>query len=82
MADLDYNNNYSYSPFVLHRLLGPAAEPTPPTVDYAVVGVIVITLGLVLVIEVLRQKLDAATSEHSFSKVVVELMYRECKSTT
>ena len=82
MADLDYNNNYSYSPFVLHRLLGPTAEPTPPTVDYAVVGVIVITLGLVLVIEVLRQKLDAATSGHSFSKVVVELMYRECKSTT
>lgn len=81
MADFDYAKYSSFS--VFHRLLGPAAaaagEGEPAPVDYAVVGVIVITLGLILVIEVLRQQLDAATSGHSFSKVVVELMYRECK---
>jgi hypothetical protein len=80
MDDFDYANYSSFS--VFHRLLGPAAatgDDEPDPVDYAVVGVLVITLGLILVIEVLRQQLDAATSGHSFSKVVVELMYRECK---
>ena len=85
----DYDGRYAAfetpsSSSVLQRLLGGGggeedgeAMAGPPAVDYAVVGVIVITLGLVLVIEVLRQKLDAATSGHSFSKVLVELMYRE-----
>ncbi len=88
MADFDYVNHslFETSPSStllpspgLHRILGPAAGGESPVVDYTVVGVIVITLGLILVIEVLRHKLDEATSGHSFSKVVVELMYRECK---
>ena len=91
MADFDYDNDSLFEPSpsstllsssVLHRILGPAPAAggeSSPVVDYTVVGVIVITLGLILVIEVLRQKLDEATSGHSFSKVVVELMYRECK---
>jgi len=48
-----------------------------PTVDYAVISVIVITLALVLAIEVLRHQLDVAASGNKFFQTVLELMYRE-----
>ena len=50
-----------------------------PTVDYAVISVIVITLALVLAIEVLRHQLDVAASGNKFFQTVLELMYRERK---
>ena len=59
----------------VHRLLAPAGGA--PTVDYAVISVVVITLGLVLAIEVLRHQLDVAASGNIFFQTVVELMYRE-----
>lgn len=41
-----------------HRFLAPSGDA--PTVDYAVISVVVITLTLVLAIEVLRHQLDVA----------------------
>ncbi|KAL7540630.1 hypothetical protein ACHAXR_010673 [Thalassiosira sp. AJA248-18] len=59
----------------IHRLLAPAGGA--PTVDYAVISVVVITLGLVLAIEVLRHQLDVVASGNPFFQTVLELMYRE-----
>ena len=60
----------------VHRLL---AAGEAPTVDYAVISIVVITLGLVLAIEVIRHQLDVAASGNPFFQTVLELMYRECE---
>lgn len=73
-ADADIYPQSSGSSSV-HRFLAPAGEA--PTVDYAVISVVVITLGLVLAIEVLRHQLDVAASGNPFFQTVLELMYRE-----
>jgi len=61
-----------------HRFLAPDGLRVP-TVDYAVISVVVITLALVLFIEVMRHQLDVAASGNPFFQHVLELMYRECK---
>jgi len=58
-----------------HRLLVPAGGA--PTVDYSVISILIITLGVVLAVEVLRHQLDVAASGHPFFHTVLELMYRE-----
>ena len=60
-----------------HRMLAPAGGV--PTVDYAVIATVVLTLGLVLAIEVLRHQLDVAASGNPFFQSVLEGLYRECK---
>ena len=60
-----------------HRLLAP--DGGEPTVDYGVISVVVITLGMVLAIEVLRHRLDRAASGNPFFHTVLVLMYRECE---
>ena len=45
--------------------------------DYTVLAVVILTLALILVIEVLRHKLDEWASGNPFFKTVLELMYRE-----
>ena len=74
------NNSSSYFPHHEneHRFLAPDGLRVP-TVDYAVISVVVITLALVLFIEVMRHQLDVAASGNPFFQHVLELMYRECK---
>ena len=63
---LSYNNDHDIiSSYYYHssnlqnqRFLAPSGDA--PTVDYAVISVVVITLTLVLAIEVLRHQLDVA----------------------
>ena len=81
-----YNNEYDNSSYFSHhhyqdqehRFLAPDGLRVP-TVDYAVISVVVITLALVLFIEVMRHQLDVAASGNPFFQHVLELMYRECK---
>jgi hypothetical protein len=56
-----------------------AAAKTSP-LDYTVLGVAVITLGLILVVELIRHRLDVAATGRPFFKTVLEGVYRECKS--
>ena len=76
----EYDNSSSYFPHhqnEQHRFLAPDGLRVP-TVDYAVISVVVITLALVLFIEVMRHQLDVAASGNPFFQHVLELMYREC----
>lgn len=76
--DEDYEDDPLYSSSSsssIHRLLAPVGGT--PTVDYAVISVVVITLGLILAIEVGRHQLDVAASGNPFFHTVLELMYRE-----
>lgn len=56
-----------------HRFLAAPAM----VLDYTVLAVVIFTLALILVIEVLRHKLDIWASGNPFFKTVLELMYRE-----
>ncbi len=56
-----------------HRLLGASGM----VLDYTVLAVVILTLALILIIEVLRHKLDVWASGNPFFKTVLELMYRE-----
>ncbi len=49
--------------------------------DYSVISVVILTLGIVLVVEVLRHQLDVKASGNPFFRTVLELMYREREST-
>jgi len=73
-----YFSHHDYHHQNEHRFLAPDGLRVP-TVDYAVISVVVITLALVLFIEVMRHQLDVAASGNPFFQHVLELMYRECK---
>jgi hypothetical protein len=62
------------------RLL--AGEDGDPHVDYSVLSVGVMTLGLILVVEVLRHRIDHAALGRPFFKAVLEGVYSECKFAT
>ena len=49
----------------------------PVRVDYSVLSVGVMTLGLILVVEVLRHRLDHAAVGRPFFKAVLEGVYSE-----
>lgn len=53
------------------------AETLP--LDYTVLSVAVITLGLILVVELIRHRFDIAATGRPFFKTVLEGVYRECK---
>ena len=48
--------------------------------DYSVLSVGVMTLGLILFVEVSRHTLDHAAHHKPFFKTVLEMVYSECKS--
>jgi hypothetical protein len=50
-----------------------------PRIDYSVLSVGVMTLGLILVVEVLRHRIDHAATGRPFFKAVLEGVYSECK---
>lgn len=47
--------------------------------DYSVLSVGVMTLGLILFVEVIRHQLDHEADHRPFFKVVLEATYSECK---
>lgn len=59
------------------RVLAGAADKAP--LDYTVLSVAVITLGLILVVELIRHRVDVAATGRPFFKTVLEGVYRECK---
>ena len=73
---LSYNDDiissyyYHTSNLQNQRFLAPSGDA--PTVDYAVISVVVITLTLVLAIEVLRHQLDVAARYVNKKKLFVK----------
>jgi hypothetical protein len=47
-------------------------------IDYSVLAVLVMTLGLILVVEVARHRLDYAAKNRPFFKNVLDGVYTEC----
>jgi hypothetical protein len=56
------------------------AKPEKSTLDYTILRVVVITLSLVLLLQLLRHKLDASSKRMPLFKTVLEGVYEECKS--
>jgi hypothetical protein len=57
------------------------ATPTdgPTRIDYSVLSVTVMTLGLIMMVEVVRHRLDHAAMGRPFFTAVLEGVYAECK---
>lgn len=49
-------------------------------VDYSVLSVGVMTLGLIMIVEVVRHKIDHSAASRPFSKAVLQGVYSERKS--
>ena len=87
MSDFNFANNSYYAHDDHHlynnveeRFLGPASTTgveKEDILDYTVLNVVIVTLVLILVIEVMRHRLDVWASGSPFFKTVLELMYRE-----
>ncbi len=89
MSDFNFANNSYYAYYDDHhhlynngeeRFLGPATTTgveKEVVLDYTVLNVVIVTLVLILVIEVMRHRLDVWASGSPFFKTVLELMYRE-----
>lgn len=62
------------------RLLQEAKKKaTYDAIDYTVLSVAVATLGLILVVELIRHKLDSLAQGRPFFKTVLEGVNSECK---
>ena len=72
--DDDISSYYYYNSSNLQnqRFLAPSGDA--PTVDYAVISVVVITLTLVLAIEVLRHQLDVAARYVNQKRAVCQVL--------
>lgn len=51
----------------------------PIPLDYSVLAIGVLTLGLILLVEVCRHALDHAAHYKPFFKAVLQMLYSECK---
>lgn len=61
----------------VRRVLAAAKDAAPR--DYTVLNVAVVTLGLILVVELVRHRLDIAATGRPFFRTVLEGVYRERK---
>jgi hypothetical protein len=56
-----------------------AGRDEPTRIDYSVLSVAVMTLGLVMMVEVFRHRVDHAAMGRPFFTAVLEGVYAECK---
>jgi hypothetical protein len=56
-----------------------ASTDGPSRIDYSVLSVTVMTLGLVMMVEVFRHRMDHAAMGRPFFTAVLEGVYAECK---
>jgi hypothetical protein len=49
-------------------------------IDYSILSVVVLTLGLILVVEICRHQLDEVAKTRTFLHAVLGSVYQECKS--
>jgi hypothetical protein len=68
-----------YRFFDHNRFLAGEKADEPTRIDYSVLSVAVMTLGLVMMVEVFRHRLDHAAMGRPFFTAVLEGVYAECK---
>lgn len=51
----------------------------PVEIDYSIFSVAVFTLGLIMMVEVFRHRIDHAASGRPFFKAVLDGVYQECR---
>jgi hypothetical protein len=61
------------------RFLSASTDDGPSRIDYSVLSVTVMTLGLVMMVEVFRHRMDHAAMGRPFFTAVLEGVYAECK---
>ena len=61
------------------RLLGGAGGGNTLELDYTIFAMAVMTMGLLLIVEVIRYKLDQMTKGSDFFETVMKTVYHECK---
>jgi hypothetical protein len=66
-------------PQQLWRRAAAGGDEYSDQLDYTVLSVAVITLGLILIVELIRHRFDVAATGRPFFKSVLEGVYRECK---
>ena len=81
--EFDYRNDFSEEEesygwqALLHRFL--KEKKDDGRMDYSALSVAVMTLGLIMVVEVLRHRLDHAAMGKPYFVAVLENIYAECK---
>jgi hypothetical protein len=63
------------------RFLGGGGGASLVKIDYNVLSVATMTLALIMMVEVLRHKLDHTAQHRPFFQAVLENIYAECEST-
>lgn len=71
------NDTYGYDTSTLYD---ETKDTKDLLIDYGVLSVAALTLGLILVVEVVRHKLDHWAGNTKFYHAVLERVYEECKS--
>jgi hypothetical protein len=66
-------------PLQVWRRAAAGGDEYSDQLDYTVLSVAVITLGLILIVELIRHRLDVAATGRPFFKSVLEGVYKECK---
>jgi hypothetical protein len=61
------------------RILAATTDNGPTRIDYSVLSVAVMTLGLLMMVEVFRHRMDHAAMGRPFFTAVLEGVYAECK---
>jgi hypothetical protein len=80
MEDYAYEMGVPYGHrFDRGRFLGGEEEEGPTRIDYSVLSVAVMTLGLIMMVEVFRHRMDHAAMGRPFFTAVLEGVYAECK---
>lgn len=74
LGNADFEESASW--WTIDRLL---AKKEEARMDYSVLAVTVLTLGLILMVEVVKHKIDHAAHGRPFFTKVLETLYTECK---
>lgn len=75
-----FNNDNEYTECERYRRFLAGSDEESVRVDYSVLSVGVMTLGLIMIVEVIRHKIDHVAGPRPFSKAVLQGVYSECKS--
>jgi hypothetical protein len=73
MGDLSNGHKFDHDRYLV------VATDGPTRIDYSVLSVAVMTLGLIMMVEVFRHRLDHAAMGRPFFTAVLEGVYAECK---
>jgi hypothetical protein len=78
----EHHHDEEYSLYETERFLAAEYGKEEEPLDYSVLSVGVMTLGLILCVEVFRHQIDHAAIGRPFFKTVLEGVYSECKYST